>query len=91
MDIYSEMLSLPFPGKTDEQINYIADKIELPTLFKQLSLQIMLFDILLPGGIGTKLLRLIAGCGDDKSWIQPSDIRIIDQYYSSGDQALGTP
>ena len=28
MDIYSEMLSLPlFPGITDEQINYIADKI----------------------------------------------------------------
>ena len=46
----------------------------------------MFFDILLSGGIGTKLLRLIAGCGDAiNQGIQPSDIRIIDQHYSSGE------
>ena len=46
----------------------------------------MFFDILLSGGIGTKLLRLIAGCGDAiNQGIQPSDIRIIDQHYSTGE------
>ena len=46
----------------------------------------MFFDIFLNGGIGTKLLRLMAGFGDaiDRK-IKPEDVRIIDYFYPEGE------
>ena len=43
----------------------------------------MTFNILLSGGIGTKILRLIAGCGEAiERGIKPEEICLIDKYYS---------
>ena len=46
----------------------------------------MFFDIFVNGGIGTKLLRLMAGFGDAicRS-VDPNDIRIIDYFYPEGE------
>ena len=46
----------------------------------------MFFDIFVNGGIGTKLLRLMAGFGDaiNRS-VDPDDIRIIDYFYPEGE------
>lgn len=44
------------------------------------------FDIFINGGIGTKLLRLMAGYGEAiHRNIEPNDIRIIDYFYPEGE------